>query len=48
MPSHHTKKSTRIPTPKYMAFVYGMAQKIMDPKTKIVATDPKNGVIVRI
>ena len=43
----HTKNNNRIPTPKYMSFVYGMATKILDPKTKIVAVDPKNGIIVK-
>lgn len=45
--SKNAKNNNRIPTPKYMSFVYGMATKILDPKTKIVAVDPKNGIIVK-
>jgi hypothetical protein len=40
-------QNARIPTPKYMSFVYTMANKILDPKTKVVAVDSKNGVIVK-
>lgn len=50
MPSSRKKSTTlesRIPAPKYMSFVYDVAKKILDPRTKVHAIDAKNGYLVR-
>jgi hypothetical protein len=45
MPPRVRKVSERVPKPRYMSFVYAVANKILDPKAKIRVITPTRGVI---